>query len=115
MADRKPHADQEQQAMANEDITNLSAQEVYARLTPEQRAALAEQFQAGLQQSDHPEAQQLAQVPPQEATAEQLAQMHEHAATHNKGLLGVVLAHPVATAALGAFAIYELDKHLGSH
>ena len=75
--------------------------------------ALAQQFQAGLQQSDHPEAQQLAQVAPEAATPEHLVQMHDHAAQHNKGLLGTVLNHPIATAALGAFAIYQLDKHLG--
>jgi hypothetical protein len=40
--------------------------------------------------------------------------MHEHAVQHNKGALGVVLKHPVVTAALGAFAVYELDKHLGN-
>jgi hypothetical protein len=98
--------------MSDQDLSQLSPQEVYARLTPEQRAALAQQFQQGLQQSDHPQAQQLAQVNPQEATPEHLAQMHEHAAQHNPGLLGTVLNHPVATAALGAFAIYELDKHV---
>lgn len=99
--------------MSNQDLSNLSPEEVYARLTPEQRAALAQQFQQGLQQSDHPEAQQLAQVDPQAASSEDLAKMHAHAAEHNKGVLGLVLNHPVATAALGAFAIYELDRHLG--
>ena len=99
--------------MANEDLSNLTPEEMYARLTPEQRAALAQQFQQHFAQSDHPEAQQLAQVDPQAASAEHLAQMHEHAAKHNKGALGIVLNHPVATAALGAFAIYQLDKHLG--
>jgi hypothetical protein len=101
--------------MSNQDLSNLSPEEVYARLSPEQRAALAQQFQQGLQQSDHPEAQRLAQVDPQSATPEQVAEMHAHAAAHNKGLLGTVLNHPVATAALGAFAIYELDRHLGSN
>jgi hypothetical protein len=99
--------------MANDDLSSLTPEQVYARLTPEQRAALAQQFQQGLQGSDHPDAQQLAQVDPQTATPEQVAQMHKHAAEHDKGLLGTVLNHPVATAALGAFAIYELDRHLG--
>ena len=101
--------------MSNQDLSNLTPEQVYAQLTPEQRAALAQQFQQHLAQSDHPEAQQLAQVDPQAATPEHLAQMHEHAAKHNKGALGLVLNHPVATAALGAFAIYQLDKHLGKH
>jgi hypothetical protein len=99
--------------VSNQDLSNLTPEQVYAQLTPEQRAAIAQQFQQGLAQSDHPDAQQLAQVAPEDASPEQVAQMHTHAAQHNKPLLGVVLNHPVATAALGAFAIYELDKHLG--
>ncbi len=99
--------------MSNQDLSHLTPEQVYGQLTPEQRAAIARQFQQGLQESAHPEAQQLAQVTPETASPEHLAQMHTHAAQHNRGLLGVVLNHPVATAALGAFAIYELDKHLG--
>lgn len=101
--------------MSNQDLAGLTPEQMYALLTPEQRAALAQQFQQHLAQSDHPEAQQLAQVDPQAASPEHLAQMHEHVAQHNKGALGLVLNHPVATAALGAFAIYQLDKHLGKH
>lgn len=99
--------------MAHQDFSNLTPEQVYAQLSPEQRAAIARQFQQGLQQSSHPEAQHLAQVAPESASAAQVAQMHAHAAQHNKGLLGEVMNHPVATAALGAFAIYELDRHLG--
>jgi hypothetical protein len=101
--------------VANPDLSNLTPQEVYAQLSPEQRTALAQQFQAALQGSDHPEAKQLSQIDPQTVTSEALAKMHEHAAQHNKGALSRVLSHPVATAALGAFAAYELDKHLGNH
>jgi CO dehydrogenase/acetyl-CoA synthase beta subunit len=98
--------------MSNDDLANLSPQEVYARLTPEQRAALAQQFTQGLKASDHPVAQQLAQVDPQTATPEQVAQMHEHVREHHKGLLQLVMDHPIATAALGAFAVYEVEKHI---
>jgi hypothetical protein len=100
--------------MSEQDFSHLTAQEIYAKLTPEQLAALAQQFQQGLQHSDHPVAQQLAQLNPQTATSEQVARMHEHTAEHHKGWLGLVMAHPIATAALGAFAIYELEKHLGA-
>jgi hypothetical protein len=96
------------------DPSNMTLQEIYAQLAPEQRAAIAAQFQSALQQSAHPEAQQLSQVDPQAASAEDVAKMHEHAVQHDKGALGVVLKHPVVTAALGAFAVYELDKHLGN-
>ncbi|HEY7782656.1 MAG TPA: hypothetical protein VIC85_20850 [Ktedonobacterales bacterium] len=98
--------------MSNDDLTNLSPAEVYARLSPEQRAALAQQFAQGFQQSDHPTAQQLAQVDPKDATPEHLAKMHEHAREHHPALLGVVMDHPVATAALGIFAAYEIEKHV---
>lgn len=98
--------------MANEDLTNLSPAEVYARLTPEQREALARQFAQGLSQSDHPAAQQMAAVDPKDATPEHLAKMHEHAREHHPALLGVVMEHPVATAALGIFAAYEIEKHV---
>jgi hypothetical protein len=91
----------------------MSLQEVYAQLAPEQRAAIAQQFQAALQQSAHPDAQQLGQIDPQAASAEDVAKMHGHAVQHDKGALGVVLRHPVVAAALAAFAVYELDKHLG--
>jgi hypothetical protein len=95
------------------DFSNMSLQEVYALLAPEQRAAIAQQFQAALQQSPHPDGQQLSQIDPTAATAEDVAKMHEHAVQHHKGALDIVLRHPVMTAALAAFAIYELDKHLG--
>ena len=98
--------------MSNPDFSSLSVQEIYARLTPEQLAALAQQFQQGLQHSDHPVAQQLAQVDPRAATPEEVARMHEHMAEHHQGWLGLVMAHPVATAALGAFADHEAEKHL---
>jgi hypothetical protein len=95
------------------DPSTMTPEEIYAQLSPEQRAAIAQQFQSALQQSPHPEAQQLAQIDPQAATPEDVAKMHQHAVSHDKGALGVVLKHPVVTAALGAFAVYELDKHLG--
>lgn len=95
-----------------DDFSTMTPEQVYASLTPEQRAAIATQFQAGLAGSTHPEAQTLVAVNPNEATPSHLAAMHEHAAEHAKDVLGSVMNHPVATAALGGFAIYELDKHL---
>jgi hypothetical protein len=100
--------------MSQPDFANLPLREIYARLTPDQLAALAHQFQQGLQHSDHPEAQRLVQIAPHTATAEQVAQMHEHMAEHHAGWLGLVMAHPVANSALGAFAAHEVEKHLGT-
>jgi hypothetical protein len=112
LADAAPYSEENTQ-MSNQDLSHLTPEQVYAQLSPDQRAAIARQFQQGLSQSSHPEAQRLAQVAPDSASPQQVAQMHAHAAQHHKGLLGEVMNHPVASAALGAFAIYELDKHIG--
>ena len=102
-------------ALAVADFSSMTLQDIYAQLAPDQRAGIAQQFLSALQQSDHPVAQQLSQIDPSTATADDLAKMHEHVVQHNKGALGLVLNHPVVAAALGAFAAYELDKHLGQH
>lgn len=85
---------------------------VYAQLTPEQREAIARQFLDGIQQSGHPAAQQFAAVQPEAVTPQQLADMHTHARTEHKGLFGLVMNHPIASVALGAFAAYEIQQHL---
>lgn len=95
-----------------QDFANTNPADVYAQLTPEQRAAIAQQFIQGMQQSDHPDAQQFAAIDPAAASPQQVADMHEHASKNDKGLLGAVLGHPVATAALGGFAIYEIERHI---
>ncbi len=95
-----------------DNFENQTPEQIYAQLSPEQRAAIAAQFQQGLAGSDHPDAQTLTSVDPQSATAEQVAAMHKHASQYAKNVFGTVMNHPVATAALGGFAIYELDKHL---
>lgn len=100
--------------MVDETPAGQSPEEIYARLTPEQRAEIAKQFQAGFQQSDHPVAQQYAAIDPQAATPEQVAEMHKHAREEHKGLFGVVMNHPVASVALGAFAAYEIEKHINN-
>lgn len=96
----------------SEDFSSQDPAEIYAKLTPEQRAAIAQQFQQGFQQSGNQAAQQLAAVNPTSATPQQLADMHKHAREEHKGLFGVVMNHPVASIALGAFAAYEIEKHV---
>jgi hypothetical protein len=91
---------------------NQSLHDVYAQLSPEHLAAIAQHFLSGLGESDHPEAQELSQLDHQTATAADVARMHEHAAKHNHGVLHFVLKHPVVTAILGGIAIYEIEKHL---
>lgn len=86
---------------------------VYQQLSPEQRAAIAQQFISEYQQSNHPAAQQFTNLDPNAVSAQQLADMHEEARNSHPGVLGKVMQHPVATAAIGGFAAYEIAKHLG--
>jgi hypothetical protein len=85
---------------------------MYAQLSPNQRAAIAQQFMQEYQQWGDPAAQQFASFDPNQVTPEQLAAMHLHARERNPGLLGRVMEHPIAAAALGGFAAYEIDKHV---
>jgi hypothetical protein len=89
---------------------NLEA--IYAQLSPQQRAAIAQEFIQGFQQSGNPNSQQFTSLDPNNVTPQQLGAMHEHARKEHKGLLGHVMHHPIAAAALGAFAAYEIDKHV---
>lgn len=91
---------------------NASPEQIYASLSPEQRTALAQEFQSHFQQTGAPATQQFANVDPQNTTPQQLADMHQHARENHPGILGKVMQHPVAVAALGAFAAYEIDKHV---
>jgi hypothetical protein len=93
------------------DISSLLA--MYEKLNPEQRASVAKQFHSALQEAGHPEAEALTQVAAEHATAEDLAKLHVETGNHSVGLLRDVLGHPVVTAAIGAFATHELDKHFG--
>ena len=96
----------------SDDVSKQDPAALYAQLTPEQRAAIAQQFLDGFQQSGAPAAQQFAAVTPQNVTPEQLAAMHQHARSEHKGLLGLVMRHPIASIALGAFAAYEIEQHV---
>ena len=89
---------------------NLEA--MYAQLSPPQRAALAQQFIQGFQQSGNPSSQPFTSMDPNSVTPQQLAAMHQHARQEHPALLGRVMQHPIATAVLGGFAAYEIDKHV---
>ena len=90
--------------------------EAYAQLDQGQRANIAQAFIDRLRGQSDAKSQELAQVNPASATPEQVAQMHEHAAQNHPGILGDVMKHPVITAALAGFAVYEVDKHVtGKH
>ena len=75
----------------SDDLTQQDPAAIYAQLTPEQRAAIAQQFLQGFQQSSQPAAQQFQEVQPETVTPEQLAEMHKHAREEHKGLFGLVM------------------------
>ena len=98
--------------MAGSQVSYENPETMYAQLNPQQRAALAQEFMQGFQESGNPKAQQFASIDPNKVTPQQLATMHQHARQEQPGVLGRVMRHPIAMAALGAFAAYEIDKHV---
>ena len=98
--------------MAGNQLSHENPEAIYSQLTQEQRAAIAREFMQGFQHSGNPKAQQFASLDPNVVTPRQLALMHQHARDEHPGLLGRVMRHPIAVAALGAFAAYEIDKHV---
>ncbi|MGH2503503.1 MAG: hypothetical protein ACRDID_13435 [Ktedonobacterales bacterium] len=87
--------------------------EAYGQLDQAQRTQLAQTFLEEMKKEDHASYDRYAHVDLNTVTAEQLADMHNHAAAHHKNAFGVVMDHPIMTAALAGFAVYELDRHLG--
>ena len=98
--------------MAGSQLSYKNPEQIYAQLNPEQRAAIAREFMQGLQQEGSPMAQQFAGMDPSQVSPQQLAAMHKHASQNHPGLLGRVMKHPIAVAALGGFAAYEIDRHM---
>jgi|SRR5579859_5514085 len=97
--------------MAGGQMSYENPEAIYAQLSPEQRAAIAQEFMHGFQQSGDPRAQQFAGTNPASVTPQQLSEMHKQA-RQNPGVLERVMRHPIVVGALGGFATYELDKHL---
>lgn len=98
--------------MAGSQLSYENPEQIYAQLNPDQRAAIAREFMQGLQQEGSPMAQQFAGMDPSQVSPQQLAAMHKHASQNHPGLLGRVMKHPIAMAALGGFAAYEIDRHM---
>lgn len=101
--------------MAFDPNANQDPAQIYQQLSPDQRAAVAQQFMQQYQQSGDPAAQQWTNMDPHNVSPQQLAQMHEYAAKNRPGILGDVMRHPVVSAALGGFAAYEIHKHVEEH
>lgn len=87
--------------------------EAYTKLTQEQRTELATHFLDQMKQANPQAYAQFSHIDVATVTPEQLAEMHDHTAKHLPNVFGTVMAHPVITAALAGFAVYEVDKHLG--
>lgn len=87
--------------------------EAYGQLSQAQRTELAAHFLDQMKQENHAAYAQYAHIDVNTVTAEQLAELHDHTAKHMPNVFGVVMSHPVITAALAGFAVYEVDKHLG--
>lgn len=87
--------------------------EAYGQLSQAQRSDMATHFLEQMKQANHEAYEKYAHVDVNTVTPEQLAEMHDHTAKHLPNVFGAVMAHPVMTAALAGFAVYELDRHLG--
>ncbi len=83
-------------------------QQFYASLTPEQRAAVASQFHQELSQAaptNEATQQVVAKIDPQNATPEQVAEMHTHAHAFHPNTLEKVAIGTAGAAAVGGLAI----------
>lgn len=87
----------------------MNVEELYSQIPPDKRAAVAQELLSKLQQAGG--GQQFAGIDPNNATPQQLAAMHEHAAQNHPGILQDLGKHPILVGALGAVSAYELDKH----
>ena len=87
--------------------------DAYGQLSQEQRTELATHFLEEMKMGNHDAYEKYSQLDVSTVTPEQLADMHDHTAKHLPNVFGVVMEHPVITAALAGFAVYELDRHLG--
>ena len=98
----------------DQQTTPVDPAALYAQLTPEQRAAFAQQFVTQFQGASDDKSKQLAAVDPKAATPQQVAEMHEHASNAHPGFLEGLLNHPIATSALAGLAVYGAEKYFKS-
>ncbi|HLV99410.1 MAG TPA: hypothetical protein VKT82_12120 [Ktedonobacterales bacterium] len=98
------------QPSAPEDLTVL-----YAQLSPEQRAAFAQQFITEIHKSDNPQSKQIAaSVDPQNVTPQQLAELEQHAHATLSPFFRNLINRPVSTAALSGLAVYGVERYFKS-
>jgi len=88
--------------------------EAYGNLSPAERAQLAQEFLNKLHEQHDKFADKFAALDLNTITPAQLAELHDHVAHNHPGIFGEVMKHPVLTAALAGFAVYEIDKHVAN-
>lgn len=88
--------------------------EAYGQLSQADRTQLAQTFLEEMRKEDHASYEKFAHIDLSTVTADQLADMHNHAAHAHPNVFGIVMKHPIITAALAGFAAYEVDKHLSN-
>ena len=90
--------------------------EAYGKLDQSERTQLAQTFLEEMKKEDHASYDKYAHVDLNAVTAEQLADMHNHAAKNHPNVFGLVMQHPVITTGvatgLALFAAYEVEQHL---
>lgn len=88
----------------------MSIDEIYSQLSPDQRAALAQEYLTQFQSAGATPGQ-FAGVDTSNVSAQQLAEMHKHAQQHHPEFLAGLRKHPLLIGVLGGVAAYEADKH----
>jgi bifunctional N-acetylglucosamine-1-phosphate-uridyltransferase/glucosamine-1-phosphate-acetyltransferase GlmU-like protein len=88
----------------------------YSQLSPAELENVAQELITQFKgMTNDPQAQQFAQMDPHTATPEAVAQMHDYAAAKHPSILHVLSDHPVITAAVVGFGLFELKKLLDDH
>lgn len=91
----------------------MNAESVYSQLESSMLPKVAQTFIQHFTGVNTPQAQQFANLNPNNVTPGQLAQMHEYAATNHPGLFGQIMSHPQIMSAVGGFATREIEQRLG--
>ncbi len=99
--------------MSNPNATQQDPMTAYSQLDSGQRSNIAREFIQRFRGTNDQQAQQFAQLDPNNVSPQQLAQMHEYAAQKQPGILRDVMNHPIVTGVLAAFAAHEMKKHFG--
>jgi hypothetical protein len=88
-------------------------QSAYSQLAADALPQVAQIFMQHFQQVPDQQAQQYAQMNPNNVTPALLAEMHQYAGQNHPGLLGQIMQHPQVASALGGFAEREVQNYLG--